>query len=304
MAYKTPVSEEYEDRLDEILSFDVSNISSKEVVECFINKITDWVQFLEDNKSYKDKTLRIYDSEEVKLSLNDLLTKGNEILNDCRNIVERANETIKNQEIKLPTQSEVIEKHNQPGHVTTFSPTVDESLGSNLDCLTRRLKDDAQVGISEIPSVITETRSIKWDFDTLGITPSFTQDEIDNLSKLGKEYDAKNTIFERKRRYYGHTDFDTLHGIWEARTGKEMSERQLNFVFSKTNQLLEEDHPSYRRSPTYQEIIQELEDYKTKVKSVNMRLKETQTKLDYVWYKRFLRFIWKTIKWLFKFAIK
>lgn len=303
MSSVNPDRTEYDNRLQEVLAYDVSGISSKDDIKNFLNKISDWVQFLEDNKTYKKKVSFIYDTSSVKKAQDELLKKGNEILKVCQKLLGQANKTLTDNNVTLPTEDQVLKKYTVRGVITTFSPTVDESLGWNLDRLNRQLKDDGKVGVSEIGGVITDIQRIKWDFDTLGIKPSFTQVEVDELQQLRSAFNKLNDVYETKKRYYGHSDFDVIHGIWEKMTDKDLSEKQLSFLFSPAFRLIDENSSGYLRTPTYQEVRAGLETYKSQVRAVSMRLQEGEVRKDFVWYKRLLRFIGGSVWSLFKWGV-
>lgn len=302
MSSVNPDKTEYENRLQEVLAYDVSRISTKDDIKNFLNKISDWVQFLEDNKTYKKKIGFIYDtSSSVKKAQEELLNKGDEILRVCQKLLSQANKTLTGNNITLPTEDQVLKKYTVRGVITTFSPTVDESLGWNIDRLNRQLADDAKVGVSEIGGIITNVQRIKWDFDALGIKPSFTQEELDELQQLRQVFNKLNDIYEGKKRYFGHIDYDIIHGVWEKMTNKDLSEKQLSFLFSPAFRLIDDNCSGYMRTPTYQEVRASLEIYKGQVRSVSMRLQEGEVRKDFVLYKRFFRFAgdtsWSLLKW-------
>lgn len=301
MSSINPDKTEYDNRLQEVLAYDISGVTTKDEIKNFLNKISDWVQFLEDNKTYKKKVSFIYDASLVKRAQEELLKKGDEILKVCKKLLDQANKTLENSGVTLPTGKQVLKKYTVRGVITTFSPTVDESLGWNLDKLNRQLADDAKVGVSEIGGIITDVQRIKWDFDTLGIKPSFTEEQMDQLRQLRGVFNKLNDTYEGKKRYFGYTDFDVIHGIWEKMTDKDLSEKQLSFLFSPAFRLVDENSSGFMRTPTYQEVRASLEAYKAQARAVSMRLQEGEVRKDFVWYKRLFRFVgtsfWSLFKW-------
>lgn len=296
-----PLKIQFHNRLNEVLSFDLTLVNSKETIKDFLNKIEQFVSFIEKTPRYTKKIKSLETYKPLKEAEKQMLQEGDEILKLISSLHQEAEKLIKARNIKLPTQQEVFAKH--PSGVV-YSPSVDETLGGNLDSLKRMLNADSKVSVEEISGMIFSIKHTEWDFNTLQIQSPYKKDEMENLENLGEDFKKLKEEYERQRRNYGITDYDVLMGIYEKMIGKvDISGNQLSFLFSHVGRILDDSSRSFFRTPTFSDAQAELGQYKERVKSIGMRIEENEAESNYVWYKRIIRTIAKLLLNILKWAL-
>ena len=295
---KKPSQLEYENRLDEIISFDAEKITSLKEAEAFINKIINFIDFIEENREYKDKIEKLIKNNRVSNLEDDLIKQGNEILSYIGILFKKAENTIQKNKLELPSENDVFEKHVNRG---AYSPTIFESLGSNIDELKRKLADDSKVHIDSIKDLSFTLKHTGWDFDTLGIKEVYSKEEVKQLDKLIEKYERDRTEFYRLKQQYGLADYESLKGIYDWRRNKTMSIGMMNFLFSPLGDYLGQ---SAHHNSSLMETKNSAKHYQEVTISLGKRIQEIESKSYWSPSRRFGRGIFSFFKWVFGLVIK
>lgn len=263
-------------------------IKERDVKE-FYGKIADFVEFIEQEKDiskflekyHKDTTIKEWDEKLIRL--------GDEILEELRKHHSAIKTIIAERGISLPTSEQVYS--NRPSGVV-FSLSLDESLGSELDSLAKRLDENTDIDIHEIPRVRSSFGIVVMELRALGV-PYSIQDYDDNLGKKEREYDGLLDKRTRRLDYLCVPDYQKIRDVKEALDHPEKFEKGLSFKFQKSYKYASQrssDSWMSIQSQHTRELNEEKEEYFKATKRVYDLILYLHDNKRYL-LKKFLKFI-------------
>src|SRR5258708_7467668 len=108
---KNPLEVEFRNRASEIFSIRTRDIKTKRGAKTFLTKIVNFVEFIETHPTYKKKIHDLYNYHELQILKDDLRSKGNDILDQLRLLLESTTESLKKSNIVLPNEKALAKKH-------------------------------------------------------------------------------------------------------------------------------------------------------------------------------------------------
>lgn len=292
-----PSVTQFDNRLKEILDIDPQTISTKKDAENFINAIVDWVDFIEGDAFYSEVVETIFKNEEYLAAQQELTEAANKILTHLKRMLTSANKFVTTNKMKLPTWDEVINAHLNQG---VYSPTVAESLGSDLGWLEKMKKEG--LPLNDVEHQVGNMFHTRFDFETLIGKHPYTENQLTKLQQLHDDYKAKLHSFEEVSRTTGISTYSDLRGVWEWRKGQQLSYNQMEILTGALAEIIQSSNFS---SGLYSiaDVRKEAQAYQGKVRSAANRIGEVITKGHYTFGKRFGRRSKQVIVWAINRAI-
>lgn len=200
-------------------------VKERDVKELY-GKIADFVEFMEQEKDIGKLIEKYHKDSKVKELDERLIELSDQILEELRKHYSAIKTIISERGINLPTSEQV--HSNRPSGVV-ISLSLEESLGSELDSLGKRLDENTDIDIHEIPRVCSSFGIVVMELRTLGV-PYVIQDYDENLGKKEREYG--NLLDKRFRRldYLCVPDYQKIRDVKEALDHLEF-EKGLSFKF-------------------------------------------------------------------------
>jgi len=212
-----------------------SAFTKEKDVKHFYWKIVDFVEHIEGD----DVLVKLFKKHRNDAELNsleeDLLDKGEIILEKLRTERSRIIQVIKEKDVKIPTAEEFYKDKRTSG-LNIYSLTTEESIGTQMDYLRDSLKKDAQIDINEVPRLVSTYNIIILDLETLRL--AHPPKEAEKLNKYNLAYKTLLDKINRRRDYLSILDYQEVVQVKDALTEDERNfERGISFKFTKSYKL-------------------------------------------------------------------
>lgn len=280
-----PLENEYTNRRDEVLSYNISLIKGKVSVQRFLDKLCNWVEFLEKKQTYKKKIRSLYYNKSLLLSQNTVEEKGELLLSLLRYRYEKIKKFFKtNNHITLPTEDEVLKNHRKQ---SVFTTSLDEDLGITLERLSKKLSLERTLAVEEIEQMLYDLNHIRLDFQGLNLVFPINTYELEELEEHLQELKKAKDTYHRLSNYFSTSDYELLKGVWEWKNEKPSNINQIRFLLSSVGLLISGNS---KKIP-YEELQDSLLRLQDAVSTVDKRLQENNVRNKYAWYNRIIKAI-------------
>lgn len=281
----SPSHTEFTNRFNEILAIKPEMVKTKKAANKLLNKVADFIEFIENDEYFKPIVEKIYSNTKLLQTQEIVTIAANEVLAHVDKMYQKAISYKNKHKMTLPAWHDVLEAHLNKG---VYTPTVTESLGSDLDKVYDVIYNRGGLPIREVDSLVSDITHTKFDFETLTGNHPYSKTQLDQLNQLFQDYKSKLKTYDELRRIVGVSDYSELLGIWESTKGKEISSNQVNVLVSGLMALAQSS--DFKDSwYTLDEVREEVNDLLDRVKSVRNRINETITYGEFTTRKRLFR---------------
>lgn len=267
----------YKSRIKAVHDFTLSEVFTKDEVSRFVEKIIDFMEFLNRDKVYSSKIKHLFSSKKLD-HLNTIIDKkNNEILHQAKSMFLKAEAILRQKSIQLPTMSEIFEKHKS-GRV--WMQTVDESLGSKMDKLGTFFHQDDKKNFDAITTG-SEIIYIQYDFNSLNLGSPFTDDEVNIIKSQIEQLKDLHQQRDREKRYLGIVDYETLLGLWDYYTiSATFTENSIGYLLSPVFGYLDDKNISLVKNPKKEDVKAELNKYRDCISTLDRQLKLSESEKE------------------------
>ncbi len=251
-------------RFEEIEKASKADFSKGRNVKAFYGKIADYINAVEKNDAIKRRLSKLREDKTIKSLDEELINKGEEILQDLRNQLALVKAIISEKKVELPSYREVY--GNRPSGVA-FSMSVTESLGSGIETLGRQLDEMNNVDISQISNIASSFYGVVMDMHYLGIA---------NLElypgDFGVKVEKHQALLNRRQRqqdFLGLNQYDDLVQIRDALDDDGESMKGIGFKFKESYQSAKATASDWLQPSDLPKVQKERLEYLEKAQKAN-----------------------------------